>query len=198
VLRIATSGDFHTINVMLTARNARHLGGGRVLARRPPECSPYRLGVHRGYSIGHRLAAGLLLLVVALLAAPEARPETAALRLDGVRIQPELALTSAQRTTGLMNRRRAPKDGMLFVFRTDTRGGFWMKDTLVPLKIVFFGRRGEQVQTFLMTPCRTDSCRIYSPRRAYRFALELPATDKRSAKRLGPLWKLNQLSRTAN
>ena len=41
-----------------------------------------------------------------------------------------------------MFRRRAPADGMLFVFPEPTSSGFWMKNTLVPLSIVFFDSRG--------------------------------------------------------
>ncbi len=97
-----------------------------------------------------------------------------------------------------MNRRRAPVDGMLFVFPQDTTGGFWMKDTLVPLTIVFFDARGSRVRRLSMTPCLRDPCPIYSPRRKYRFALELRASDTRPAARLGLLRELRRLSRIAS
>lgn len=122
---------------------------------------------------------------------------TAKLRLDGASFRPEVARTSDKRSRGLMNRQRAPADGMLFVFPRDTTSGFWMKNTLVPLAIVFFDRRGRQVTRLTMMPCRRDVCPIYSPDRRYRFALELRAGDKRAAKRLGPLEALQRLSRSA-
>src|SRR4029453_6681827 len=93
---------------------------------------------------------------------------TATLRLDGARVRPELALTVAQRGRGLMFRKRAPADGMLFVFPTASSGGFWMKNTLAPLKIVFFDSAGRQVRTMRMTPCVKDPCRIYDPGKQYR------------------------------
>ena len=127
------------------------------------------------------LAAG----IVAATAHGEATA-TATLRLDGVTFHPELALTAAQQTRGLMFRKQAPADGMLFVFPRVIDGGFWMKNTLVPLKIVFFDTRGRAVRRFLMTPCRKDPCDIYDPVRQYRYALELPATDTRPARTLGP------------
>ena len=138
--------------------------------------------------------------LVGALAAEEsgANPSVTRLELDGVAFHPELALTSASRIRGLMNRRKVPVDGMLFVFRRDTTGGFWMKDTLVPLTIVFFDARGSRVRRLSMTPCRRDPCPIYSPRRRYRFALELRASDTRPAKRLGPPWELRRLSRIAS
>lgn len=142
------------------------------------------------------------LAVVAALgtasAAAASSSKTALLQLDASPIRPELALTSLQRTVGLMHRKVAPADGMLFVFPTDTSGGFWMKNTLVPLKIVFFDSGGKRVRTLRMTPCREDPCPIYDPGRRYRFALELPATDKRPAKTLGPLAELRRLARGAS
>lgn len=126
-----------------------------------------------------------------------AAPERAKLRLDGVRFNPELALTQDQRAVGLMKRRRAPKDGMLFVFPRDTTGGFWMKNTLVPLTIAFFNADGKRVRKLSMTPCKADPCRVYYPGRRYRFALELRASDKRKAAKLGPLRELRRLVRLA-
>jgi len=148
-----------------------------------------------------RLAALCLVVAGSVLAGAACRESgaaTAALRLDGVPLRPELALTAAQRTTGLMHRRKAPVDGMLFVFPADTTGGFWMKNTLVPLKIVFFDSTGRRVRTLRMTPCREDPCAIYDPGRRYRFALELPATDKGPARLLGPPAQLRRLARRAS
>jgi uncharacterized membrane protein (UPF0127 family) len=145
------------------------------------------------------IAAGLVLLALATTAAGGGSTSTtAALRLDGAQLRPELALTPAQRQRGLMLRRKAPSDGMLFVFPTATTGGFWMKNTRVPLRIVFFDTRGRAVRTFAMRPCREDPCRIYDPGKQYRFALELRATDRRPARRLGPSAALARLTRAAS
>ena len=142
-----------------------------------------------------RASALALVIAVAAFAATTAGARTSAttLRLDGLALRPELALTPPQRGRGLMFRKRAPADGMLFVFRTATSGGFWMKNTLVPLKLVFFDSAGRQVRTMRMTPCAKDPCRIYDPAKQYRFALELPASDQRPAQRLGPLAELKRL-----
>ena len=87
---------------------------------------------------------------------------------------------------------------MLFVFPETTTGGFWMKNTLVPLTIVFFDSSGRRVRKLSMTPCRKDPCPIYDPGRRYRFALELRASDTRPAERLGPLAALMRLVRAAS
>jgi uncharacterized membrane protein (UPF0127 family) len=153
----------------------------------------YRVRVRGFLTLGALLAAG----VVAATAHGNST-ETARLRLDGVPFRPELALTSAQQQRGLMFRKRAPADGMLFVFAFPTRGGFWMKNTLVPLRIVFFDTRGRAVRRFLMTPCREDPCHIYDPGKQYRYALELPATDTRPGRTLGPPAALKVLVSRAN
>jgi len=143
------------------------------------------------------LVAALALLLPLGATAAGSNPR-ATLKLDGKSFRPELALTSAQRSLGLMHRRRAPADGMLFVFAEDTTGGFWMKNTLVPLTIVFFDRDGARVRRLSMKPCRTSACPVYSPERTYRFALELRASDRRPARRLGPPRELRRLVRRAS
>ena len=144
-----------------------------------------------------------LVTLVALVSATtastgEAEPTVTRLTLDGVSFHPELALTSATRARELMLRRKAPADGMLFVFPEIESGGFWMKNTLVPLTIVFFDADGKRVRRLSMTPCRRDPCPIYSPERRYRFALELRASDSRLARRLGPPSELRRLGRLAS
>jgi len=151
------------------------------------------------YRVVVRAAIAVGLVLVALSAtAGGASSATVTLRLDGAAFRPELALTAAQRQRGLMLRRTVPRDGMLFVFPTATAGGFWMKNTLVPLKIVFYDSRGRAVRTMTMTPCRADPCRIYDPQRQYRFALELRAKDPRPARRLGPDAQLVRLVRASS
>ena len=153
----------------------------------------------RSWRLPAALAAAALVLVLGGAATTGAAPGAFAqgLKLDGVQFKPELAITSEQRSTGLMFRKRAPADGMLFVFGQDTTGGFWMMNTLVPLRIVFFDSQGKRVKQLRMTPCRTDSCPTYSPGRRYRYALELRATDTRPAGRIGPLARLRELTRRA-
>jgi uncharacterized membrane protein (UPF0127 family) len=145
-----------------------------------------------------RLVAGVVIAVALASIAARSGAATAQLKLDGVPFRPELALTSSQQQRGLMFRKKAPVDGMLFVFRRATSGGFWMKNTLVPLTIVYFDTAGRRVRRMSMTPCRKDPCRIYDPGRQYRYALELRATDQRPARRLGPAAELQRLVRAAS
>ena len=92
---------------------------------------------------------------------------------DEVVVHVEIADTSGERARGLMGRTELAADsGMLFVFPRDTRAGFWMKDTLIPLSIAFYDRAGHILRILDMSPCKRDPCPVYDPGVAYRGALE--------------------------
>ena len=91
-----------------------------------------------------------------------------------VEVDGEVAESPAQREFGLMYRESlAPEAGMVFLFEKDVQGGFWMKNTLIPLSIAFFDRRGKILRIMGMEPCREDPCPVYDPGVAYRGALEV-------------------------
>ena len=55
----------------------------------------------------------------------------------------ELALNPAQQAKGLMDRTMlAENAGMLFVFGDEEMRSFWMKDTLIPLDMIFIAKDG--------------------------------------------------------
>lgn len=84
------------------------------------------------------------------------------------------AYTSEARARGLMHRRQLPRRaGMVFRFSGPTQGGFYMKNTLIPLSIAFFDRDGDVVDVLDMPPCKSDPCPTYVPRAAYTGALEV-------------------------
>jgi uncharacterized membrane protein (UPF0127 family) len=119
----------------------------------------------------------VLLVVLALTGGGSDRGTvTVTTKTKAVTVRVEIADSASERRRGLMGRRTlAPRAGMLFVYPEDTTGGYWMKDTLIPLDIAFIGANGRIRRVFTMTPCRRDPCRVYDPGVRYRSALEVNA-----------------------
>ena len=93
-------------------------------------------------------------------------------RTQQVRV--EIAETPLQKERGLSGRRTlAPNSGMAFLWTSDVRGRFWMKNTSVPLSIAFWGKRGRILRILDMAPCLRDPCKVYDPKVAFRGALEV-------------------------
>jgi uncharacterized protein len=91
-----------------------------------------------------------------------------------VEVAVELAETQEERTSGLMHRASLPADsGMLFVFEGPSQGGFWMKNTLIPLSIAFVAADGRIARILDMEPCEADPCPVYEPGVPYVQALEV-------------------------
>src|SRR5438105_1482178 len=96
---------------------------------------------------------------------------------NGTRIQVELADTNEKRALGLMFREQLPNDrGMLFVFSEPGQWVFWMKNTTIPLDIVWLDRHKKIVDLVENIPgCRGDPCLQYQPAQQASYVLELAA-----------------------
>jgi uncharacterized protein len=69
--------------------------------------------------------------------------EEVTMKIKGHSLIVELARSSEERQTGLMNRSEMDENrGMLFVFEDETPRSFWMKNTLIPLSIAYIDREG--------------------------------------------------------
>jgi uncharacterized membrane protein (UPF0127 family) len=89
-----------------------------------------------------------------------------------------LAAAADQFTQGLMNVvDLGDYAGMLFDFPEGSRdGGFWMRDTPLPLSIAYLDAEGAIVSTADMDPCLDlgDQCPGYLPEGPYRDTVEVP------------------------
>jgi uncharacterized protein len=93
---------------------------------------------------------------------------------DEVAVDVAIAETDATKARGLMGvEEMAPDAGMVFLQDTPARISFWMKDTLIPLSIAFWGP-DRRIATILdMEPCRTATCPTYDPEIEWVGALEV-------------------------
>lgn len=105
--------------------------------------------------------------------------------VGGERFVVEVADDDAERARGLMFRDAMPEDrGMLFIHEREEPQAYWMKNTRIPLDILYFdaGRRLVSQQRDV-PPCSLgDRCPPYPSDAPARFVLELNAGE---AARLG-------------
>lgn len=85
-----------------------------------------------------------------------------------------VADTPSLRRQGLQGWEHLPeRTGMVFTYAQDVTGGFWMKDTLIPLSIAFAAADGRIHTIREMEPCDIQPCPTYGPNAPYRYALEV-------------------------
>ena len=89
-------------------------------------------------------------------------------------VMAEGADTPAKRAQGLMFRDAlGENEGMLFVFDADGFYGFWMKNTNIPLDIIWLDRNFTVVHIESAAPCPGDACESYTSGQPARYVVEL-------------------------
>ena len=124
----------------------------------------------------------LLLLPLLLGCAETPKKSTISLQIGSdAFFTAEVADTPAERAEGLMFRPAlGENEGMWFVFDAAQPYQFWMKNTLIPLDMVFVGEDMRIADILKADPCLAEPCARYTPRAPARYVLEISqnATDR--------------------
>ncbi|MCF7937244.1 MAG: DUF192 domain-containing protein [Spirochaetales bacterium] len=92
-------------------------------------------------------------------------------KIGGETFTLEVARSEDERQTGLMNREYLEENhGMLFVFESDRRLSFWMKNTSIPLSIAYLSKDGRVLELHELTPFSLEPVQS---KRSVRLAIEL-------------------------
>jgi uncharacterized protein len=105
-----------------------------------------------------RVLAAALLAAAAVHARADAAFGSATVKVASHPLKVEVARTEAQRSQGLMFRKKlGPDDGMLFIFDDPGYYAMWMKNTLIPLSVAFVDANGVILNVTDMEPQTLDS-----------------------------------------
>lgn len=86
----------------------------------------------------------------------------------------EIASTPKHHAQWLMNvKYLAAESGMLFVFDKEDTYSFWMKNTLIPLDMIWIDQNHTIVDIQTATPCITKQCETYWGKERASYVLEI-------------------------
>lgn len=126
-----------------------------------------------------RLCRGLIFFLICNLCACAAGASGPSVELKGHRFDIEIAADDASRERGLMFRESMPADhGMLFLFERPAAQTFWMKNTHIPLDILYFDQNYKLVSVQQrVPPCHStgNDCPVYPSTGPAQYVLELNA-----------------------
>jgi uncharacterized membrane protein (UPF0127 family) len=106
---------------------------------------------------------------------------TIALQAPRAELRVQVAKTGPERERGLMGVTKLPlHTGMLFIFEKDEPVAFWMKDTLIPLDMVFVGADGTVRRVYSHVPVVPPSLpddKIPLEQGTAKYVIELPSGE---------------------
>jgi len=98
--------------------------------------------------------------------------------INGEEYSVEMARSAKQRRHGLMFRDQLNKrHGMLFIYPQTGDHRIWMKNTLIPLTVIWLDKNSLVIGVKKLTPCSSDPCPIYGVSRPSKYVLELNNTN---------------------
>lgn len=91
-----------------------------------------------------------------------------------VKVSVDVADAFEEHSKGLMFRESLPEDsGMLFIFQDESQKTFWMKNTLIPLDIIFIDSDFQIINIEQAVPCEADMCPYYKSEGEAKYVLEV-------------------------
>ncbi len=94
--------------------------------------------------------------------------------INGNKIAVEIADEPQEHSLGLMHRKHLDENkGMLFIFNDEQIRNFWMKNTLIPLDMLFISKDSVIVDIIEAEPCRKDPCSLYPGKEPAKYVLEV-------------------------
>jgi len=112
-----------------------------------------------------------ILIIIASISIPG--KEKGWIEINGKKISIEIAKTASERAQGLMFREELCSDcGMLFIFEEEDLHNFWMKNTLIPLDIIFINKDLTIIDILSAEPCTENPCPHYTPKEKALYVLE--------------------------
>jgi uncharacterized membrane protein (UPF0127 family) len=142
-----------------------------------------------------RHACSLIAIIVVLISAVGCdRSRQSSVRFEDHCFYVELAKTPEERARGLMFREHLdPDKGMLFIFDWEAVHPFWMKNTLIPLDIIWIDKNKEVVFISKDTqPCEQEPCPNINPYKKAKYVLEVcGGTAERIGLNVGDKLKLD-------
>lgn len=132
-----------------------------------------------------KIVVGLLLFSIILFSIIQLYPkekDVLEIEISGQKFYLEKAITQEEKSKGLMDRSYLEENkGMVFIWDTEEMRFFWMKNTLIPLDIIFLNSSGSIASiVHSAQPCESLECPSYPSELPARYVIELNAGKAQS------------------